>query len=449
MNIATTSRTKRSKWLATSFLAPGAAMLIAGFAGTAHADDALPVGGTVAAGMASVSAGAASVTVTQTSDRAVINWQGFSVGQGNSVRFDQPNAAAATLNRVTGSTGSSIAGQISSNGAVYLINPNGIAITASGAVNTGGGFVASTLDIADVDFMAGKLVFAGKGASGRVQNAGTITAGQGAYVALLGGSVSNSGTIIVPAGRVGLGSGEQVTLDLNGNGFMQVAIPTGAITGDAALIDNAGSISASGGTVLLKAATVKAAVRNVINMSGGINADSALGNGGSIILLGGDGGTVTANGVLSARATGASGDGGFVETSGAEVQFSGLKVDTSAANGKTGKWLVDPTDLTVDTAAATTIASNLATSNVTLQTTATTASGDGVQSAGSGDINVNAAISWGSANVLSLLAFNNVNLNAAISGASGGLTLSTGDGVAYTGTTSASSAVDIGIFNLT
>src|SRR5204863_6997166 len=141
--------------------------------------------------------------------------------------------------------------------------------------------------------------------------------------------VANSGTIAVPLGRVGLGSGENITLDLNGDGFMQVAVPTSALTGDAALITHSGTISASGGLVMLKAATVKDAVRNVINLSGGINADSATGSAGNIQLLGGDGGTVTVSGTLSAQATGATGNGGVVETSGAKVNFAGLKVNTS------------------------------------------------------------------------------------------------------------------------
>lgn len=132
----------------------------------------------------------------------------------------------------------------------------------------------------------------------------------------------------------------------------------------------AGSIAASGGRVELKAATVKDAVRGVINMSGGISAVSATGSGGSIVLLGGDGGTVQATGALSAKATGGTGDGGCVETSGAQVDFTGLRVDATARGGRTGTWLIDPTDLTVDAAAAATISTNLATANVTLQTNA-------------------------------------------------------------------------------
>jgi filamentous hemagglutinin family protein len=385
-------------------------------ASAAYADD-LPTGGSIASGTASISSGVNSTTINQSSDRAVLNWNSFSVGQGNSVTFNQPSSSSATLNRVTGAATSSIAGNISSNGAVYLINPNGISITATGSVYTAGGFVASTLDMVDSDFMAGNIKFNGTGASGHVHNGGSITAGQGAYVALLGGSVSNSGYLNVPLGRVGLGSGESVALDLNGGGFMQVAVPTGVLTGTNALIDNAGAISASGGSVQLKAATVKDAVRNIINMSGSINADSAIGNGGTIILLGGAdtanmGGTVTVNGTLSANATGATGDGGFIETSGANVNFAGLSVSAASAHGASGTWLIDPTDLTIDAAAAVVISAALGGANVTVQTNGDGSTiGPGTLAAGPGDIFVNSNISWANSNTLTLSAYHSIFIN--------------------------------------
>src|SRR3546814_9612644 len=80
--------------------------------------------------------------------RAVINWQSFSIGEGSRVDIRQPDARSALLNRVTGDTTSTIAGSLNANGQVFLINPNGIQITATGTVRAAG-FVASTLDIGD------------------------------------------------------------------------------------------------------------------------------------------------------------------------------------------------------------------------------------------------------------------------------------------------------------
>ena len=428
----------KARLSATTSLVRIASLIAIGIPALAHAD-ALPSGGRVAAGSAVIASSASATTITQTSQNAVINWDSFSVGLGNVVAFHQPDASAATLNRVTGSATSTIAGQITSNGAVYLVNPNGIAITGTGAVQTGGGFIASTLDIADADFMAGRLNFSGHGSSKTVSNAGSINAGDGAYVALLGGAVANAGTITVPLGKVGLGSGESVALDLNGGGFMQVAVPTALVTGSNALVDNSGTITVIGGRVTLSAAAVKDAVRDIIKVSGSINADSAVSDGGTITLIGGAdtahmAGTVTVSGSLSATATGASGNGGQIETSGAAVAFTGAKVDTSAAHGRTGTWLVDPTDLTVDAAAAATIASDLATTNVTLKTTATAptitgTTATGVQTSGAGDIIVNSGISFASANTLTLDAYHAITINAPItvSGA-GGVALTTNDG---------------------
>ena len=104
----------------------------------------------------------------------------------------QPSAAAALLNRVTGDTPSTIAGQLTSNGQVFIVNPNGIAITPSGVVNTGA-FTASTLSISDQDFLAGDYAFEGDGSSQKVSNAGQINIATGGYAALIGGRVDNSG----------------------------------------------------------------------------------------------------------------------------------------------------------------------------------------------------------------------------------------------------------------
>ncbi len=289
----------------------------------------LPTGGSVAAGSASIgTATDNSLTITQSSSSAVINWQSFSVGSGYSVNFIQPSSSAAILNRVTGSTPSTIAGTITANGQVYLINPNGIAITSTGVVDAAG-FVASTLDIGDDDFMAGKRTFTGTGSSAAVTNAGTITIGRGGYAALLGGSVDNAGTITVPLGKVGLGSGEQATLDLSGDGFLQVAIPTAA-AGNGALVANSGTISAAGGVVQLSAAAARETARQAINMSGTIEAKTVDGTSGDVVLAGSDG-TVEVSGKIDT--TGSDGTGGAITVTGRDITLTGATLDASGASG--------------------------------------------------------------------------------------------------------------------
>ena len=316
-----------------------AAAALCGSGGLARAQNVLPSNGHVVAGSATIAApNGKSLAITETSNRAVIDWNAFSVGPSNSVNFWQPSSTAAILNRVTGTANSTIAGTITANGQIFLVNPNGIAITKTGTVSVGGGFVASTLAIANGDFMSGNLNFTGNGASAAVANAGSIAVGAGGFAVLLGGTVANSGTIVVPLGKVALGSGEQATLDLNGDGFMQVAVPTGATTADGeALVTNSGKVVAAGGLVQMKAATVATAMRDAVNLSGVVAANSVSGHDGEIEFSGGPGGGVTVGGKLdvSAPVTG-NVNGGVTIVDGAQVTVeASAAINASGAMGGT------------------------------------------------------------------------------------------------------------------
>jgi hypothetical protein len=54
-------------------------------AGAAHAGGALPTNGQYVAGQGSIANSSGNVTVNQSSNHGIINWQNFSIGQGNSV----------------------------------------------------------------------------------------------------------------------------------------------------------------------------------------------------------------------------------------------------------------------------------------------------------------------------------------------------------------------------
>jgi filamentous hemagglutinin family protein len=301
----------------------------------------LPTGANVVSGSVAVGAPAANVmNITQGSDRAVVNWNSFSIGSGARVDIAQPDAGSALLNRVTGDTTSAIHGQLNANGQVYLVNPNGIFIGPNGAINTGG-FVASTLGISTQDFERGRLRFVGDGASATVVNEGVINSVRGGYAALIGGQVHNAGVIRVPMGKVGLGAGERVTLDLAGDGFMQVALPSNS-DDDAldALVTNSGVIEANGGRVELLAATARNAARHAINMSGVIEARSVGGRSGAIVLGGGSGGAVNVSGRMdvSARATAVETSprpvqrGGDITVTGSDIALNGAVLDASGSS---------------------------------------------------------------------------------------------------------------------
>ncbi len=243
----------------------------------------------------------------------------------------QPNSHAVALNRVLGSDGTTILGNLSANGKVFIVNPNGVLFGQGASVNTAG-LVASTLDINNADFMAGKYQFSGNG-TGKVLNQGTISA-PGGYVALLGANVSNEGTIQARLGSVALAAGRAITLDVAGDGLLNVAVNAGAV---GALVNNGGMIRADGGSVVLTAQAAGDLLRTVVNNTGVIEAQTIDTRGGTIKLLGDmQSGTVNAGGTLDASAPDG-GNGGFIDTSAAHVKIDdALKVTTAGAQGLVG-----------------------------------------------------------------------------------------------------------------
>ncbi|NML44245.1 filamentous hemagglutinin N-terminal domain-containing protein [Ramlibacter sp. G-1-2-2] len=290
----------------------------------AHAD--LPTGGRVVAGQAAIASAAGNtLQVQQASQRAAIRWDSFSIAQGRSVVFSQPGAGAATLNIVTGNAASQLAGSLRADGSVLLINPNGVTITPTGRVDTGAGFIASTLAVSESDFMDGRLLFSGQG--GAVRNQGLITTGAGGAVALLGSTAANEGVIRAPLGKVALGSASKATLDLSGDGFLQVLLPADAAGSDGQpLVSNSGLIQADGGTVMLKAATVREALREAVNMPGEVRARSVSGQDGAIVFDGGAGGQVTVSGRVDASADAGATRGGRIDVTGQAVALRGAEL---------------------------------------------------------------------------------------------------------------------------
>ncbi|MFM2086920.1 MAG: hypothetical protein RLZZ237_1789, partial [Pseudomonadota bacterium] len=381
-----------------------AAALMLGYGSLALAG---PTGGNVVAGQATINGAPGSTVINQGSQNAVINWASFNIGQGESVQFKQPNSNAVALNRVLGSDGTSILGNLSANGKVFIVNPNGILFGQGASVNTAG-LVASTLDISNSDFMSGKYQFKGNG-TGKVLNQGSISA-PGGYVALLGANVSNQGTIQARLGSVALAAGKVITLDVAGDGLLNVAINEGAV---GALVNNGGLIKADGGSVLLSAQAAGDLLKTVVNNTGVIEAHSIDTRGGTIKLLGDmQSGTVNAGGMLDASAP-TGGNGGFIDTSAAHVKLDdGLKVTTAAAKGLAGTWLIDPADFNIAASGGDQtgafFSNTLKSSNVQIQSI----SGSGGTQ---GNINVNDTIVW-SANKLTLTAQNNININTAMRG---------------------------------
>lgn len=222
---------------------------------------ALPGGGNFVSGSGHISSNPAAtqLTVNQTSKNGIINWGSFSIGAGNGVQIN--NGSGATLNRVIGNSLSKIEGSLNATGSAYLINQNGIIITPTGQVVTGGDFVASTRDTTDPAFGGGDLHLSGNSGA-PIKNHGMISAGGTAV--LIGDSPVNSGTINAPNGIAALVAGDDVTLQ-PGPAGLQIHVTTGS--GD---VTNSGTIAAA--QVMLNAVG-----GNVYALAGNNSAISATG----------------------------------------------------------------------------------------------------------------------------------------------------------------------------
>ncbi|MES3020472.1 MAG: YDG domain-containing protein, partial [Pseudomonadota bacterium] len=285
---------------------------------------ALPTDGVVTSGEATITSGASSMNIKQTSQNVSLNWESFSIGKGEAVNFLQPNSNSVALNRVLGADPSSILGTLTANGKVFLVNPNGILFGKGASVNVGG-LVASTLGLSDADFNAGKYRFEGDSEAG-VVNQGSIKAA-GGYVAMLGARVSNEGVIAARLGTVALAAGKAITLDVAGDGLLNVTVDKGALD---ALADNGGLIQADGGRVLMNAQAAGSLLHTVVNNSGIVQAQ-AIENRGGVIRL--SGGNVINSGALDA--SGANGGGGRIDVNAGNTVVNSGSVSANGVRGGT------------------------------------------------------------------------------------------------------------------
>lgn len=193
------------------------------------------------------------MTINQTSQTAILNWQSFNINNGYTVNFVQPSATASALNRIWDSNPTTIAGQLNANGQIYLVNQNGI-IFANGAQVNVGGLIASSLDIQDSVYRAGYLSnydlnsqknSAFFGGSGFIKvDTGAVL--NGSKIMLFAPVVENGGSISTSDGQAVLAAGTRVYLqasqDPNLRGVLvEVDMSKINANGKLVLTDNAGN----------------------------------------------------------------------------------------------------------------------------------------------------------------------------------------------------------------
>ncbi len=170
-----------------------------------------------------VADGQTMVTVQQTADKAILNWETFNVGKNTTVSFEQQKDWAA-LNRVNDPQArpSRIQGQIRGDGTVLIVNRNGILFTGTSQVDTRN-LVAAAANISNDQFQKNGIYGTSGNtptftdAMGKVQvDAGarlvtreptSVTQG-GGYVMLLGTEVSHAGEIVTHRGQTQLAAGD-------------------------------------------------------------------------------------------------------------------------------------------------------------------------------------------------------------------------------------------------
>jgi filamentous hemagglutinin family protein len=244
-----------------------------------------PTGGNVVNGSATFNASGNTLTVTNTPG-TIINWQDFSIQQNEITRFNQQSASSAVLNRVVGGNTSQILGSLQSNGRVFLVNPNGVVFGAGSTVDVAG-LVATSLNLSDADFLAGRHRFSSDPNAQAVSNAGNINAQQGGEIWLIAPNVENSGVITAPDGEILLAAGSSVELvnSLDPNLRVNITAPAGDATNVGQLVASAGRLGLFG---------------TIVRNSGQVSADSATMQGGKIVFRSSQrtevGGTVSASG---------------------------------------------------------------------------------------------------------------------------------------------------------
>ena len=199
-----------------------------------------------------VNKGTTKVTIKQTEQQALLNWETFNVGKKTTLTFDQSKGGEnvgqwIAFNKVSDPSANptQILGNIKADGQVYIINTNGIIFGGSSQVNARGLTVSSLpindnlidrglLNNPDAQFLFSSLAIpAGANGTpaftpdaplngkygdvtvqkGAILESPTNAAKVGGRITLVGPNVANQGTILTPNGQTILAAGLQIGFD--------------------------------------------------------------------------------------------------------------------------------------------------------------------------------------------------------------------------------------------
>lgn len=285
----------------------------------------------------------ARLNINNLSNRAIINWQTFSIDRGEVTSIHQ-GANAFTLNRVVSGNPSAIYGRLeAARGGVAVVNPNGIVVHKGGVIDVAGLMTLSTLDVSNKDFLNGGTDrFKGSSAA-KVENYGAITSQDGDVV-LLGNFLQNAGTVNAPRGVVAFGAGGDIVVDQVGES--RISVQAGGSSGEVG-IDNTGAINAAAAELKAHGNVYALAIKN----DGLVRASGYNFRGGRLTLSAGSQGRIVNTGNLTAR--NADGSGGQIQVSGGRVQIASGTVDAAGDPGQVGGSVsLAGSDVSVDSGAS-------------------------------------------------------------------------------------------------
>ncbi len=286
--------------------------------------------GFVTYGQATAAQSGNTLTVSQSSSQAILNWSSFNIGAGGQVVFQQPSATSIALNKIYQASPSSIFGVLTANGQVYLINPNGFVFGSTASVNVAG-LMASSLDtygdivggapqevqeltsgiLSEISSASPALQSDGRvyvtDASGNlvldaqgnpepvqvvVQQGAQISAASGGRILLAGQQVSNSGTLTAPDGQIVLAAGQTVYLQASNDPSLRGLVVEVSNTANGATTPAAtgvGTVSNQAGGTLSTPEGNVSLIGLAVNQSGRISATTSVSANGSVILEAGQG----------------------------------------------------------------------------------------------------------------------------------------------------------------
>lgn len=247
--------------------------------------------------------GKVEVSIEQTADQAILNWETFNVGSNTTLSFGQ-NADWAVLNRVNDPNArpSQILGQIKAPGSVFVTNRNGVVFGNNSQVNVRN-LVAAAARMSDAQFKDNGIYSADNDTATLTDAFGDVVVERGAritthepssatrsggYVLLAGHAVESAGQIETRQGQTQLAAGDAFVIR-RGVGTAQNTASTtrgneiapqfvaGSTAGE---VSNTGLIRAREGDITLAGRTVEqagvAVTTTTVNQRGSVHLLNAI-----------------------------------------------------------------------------------------------------------------------------------------------------------------------------